>query len=247
MLAISPEDALQLPVDELAMLVLGDLVATKEWNEYSYGNRLRQDIDGGYSANADARGAVSEAMAWLHTHGMIARKIENVEPSTIFVTRWGHEALAKSLAEIRAVDRIQDNLHPLIEQRVRRQFLLGEYEQAIFVAMKAVEIRVRKLGGFSNEAIGVNLMADALKPSGPLADPNAPKSEVEGTMMLFRGAYAVLRNPSGHRELTFDDVTEASEAVMTASLLMRMLDRTEDRIRLAKLLRFDAGEDIIPG
>jgi hypothetical protein len=50
-------------------------------------------------------------------------------------------------------------------------------------------------------------------------------------MMLFRGAYAVLRNPSGHREVTFDDVTEASEAVMTASLLMRILDRVEERVR----------------
>lgn len=55
---------------------------------------------------------------------------------------------------------------------------------------------------------------------GPLADPQAPSGEVEGTMMLFRGAYAVLRNPSGRREVTLDDVTEASEAIMTASPLM---------------------------
>lgn len=39
--------------------------------------------------------------------------------------------------------------------------------------------------------------------------------------MLFRGAYAVLRNPSGHREVSFDDLTEAA---MTASLLMRTFD-----------------------
>jgi uncharacterized protein (TIGR02391 family) len=132
------------------------------------------------------------------------------------------------------VDRIQDNLHPLIEQRVRRQFLLGEYEQAIFVAMKAVEVRVRKLGGFGNEVIGVDLMTRALKVGGPLADPDGPTGEVDGTMMLFRGAYAVLRNPSGHREVSFDDVTEASEAVMTASLLMRMLDQIERRIGSAE-------------
>jgi hypothetical protein len=30
--------------------------------------------------------------------------------------------------------------------------------------------------------------------------------------------------------VSFDDVTEASEAVMTASLLMRMLDRIEKRV-----------------
>jgi uncharacterized protein (TIGR02391 family) len=167
---------------------------------------------------------------------MIARKTENNSPDSIFVTPWGHEALTKSLAEIRAVDRIQENLHPLIEQRVRRQFLLGEYEQAIFVAMKAVEVRARKLGDYSNDVIGVDLMTRALKPGGPVADPDAPSGEVDGTMMLFRGAYAVLRNPSGHREVSFDGVTEASEAVITASLLMRMLDRIEHRIELAKLL-----------
>ncbi|MFF5781672.1 TIGR02391 family protein [Streptomyces virginiae] len=69
------------------------------------------------------------------------------------------------------------------------------------------------------------------KSGGPLSDPAAPSGEVDGTMMLFRGAYAVLRNPSGHREVSFDDVTEASEAVMTASLLMRMLDKIERRLK----------------
>jgi Protein of unknown function (Hypoth_ymh) len=58
------------------------------------------------------------------------------------------------LPAIRAVERIQGNLHPLLEQRVRRQFLLGEYEQAIFVAMKAIEIRVRGLARFTNDIIG---------------------------------------------------------------------------------------------
>jgi len=230
MLTIPPEDAVQLPVDELGLLILADLVATKEWNEYNYGNLHRQDVKGGYSANAAAREAISEAIGWLRSHGMIARKTEDNNPDSIFVTRWGHRALTKSSAEIRAVDRIQDNLHPLIGQRVRRQFLLGEYEQAIFVAMKAVEVRVRRVGGFGDDLIGVDLMTRAFKAGGPLADPTAPGGEVEGTMMLFRGAYAVLRNPSGHREVTFDDVTAASEAVMTASLLMRMLDKIESRI-----------------
>jgi uncharacterized protein (TIGR02391 family) len=233
MLAIPPEEAMQLPVDELAMLVLRDLATWHEANEYNYGNSLRQDTARGYAGNLDARKAVYEAMAWLHAHGLIARKIEEHSAHIIFVTRWGHEALSRSLPEIRAVERVQENLHPLIEQRVRRQFLLGEYEQAIFVAMKAVEVRVRRLAGFTDDMIGTDLMTKAFKAGGPLADPEAPPGEVEGTMMLFRGAYAVLRNPSGHREVTFDDVTEASEAVMTASLLMRILDRVEERVDAA--------------
>jgi uncharacterized protein (TIGR02391 family) len=229
MLTISPDEALELPVDELALIVLADLVAIKEQNEYNYGNRHRQDVQGGYSRNTAALEAIGEAMGWLHAHGLIARRIENQDSNWIFVTRWGHQALKMSLPEIRGIERLQDNLHPLIEQRARRQFLLGEHEQAIFVAMKAVEVRVRKLAGYGDEVIGVDLMTKSFKAGGPLADPEAPLGEVDGTMMLFRGAYAVLRNPSGHREVAYDDVTEASEAVMTASLLMRMLDRIENR------------------
>jgi uncharacterized protein (TIGR02391 family) len=230
MIDLSPQDALDLPIDELALRVLADLIGTREWNENSYGLKYHQDVQGGYSSNRAAQEAVAEAVGWLRSHGMVARQPSNNSSDAIFVTRWGHEAAAKSLAEIQAVLRIQDNLHPLIQRKARPQFLLGEYENAIFVAMKAVEVRVRRLANYGDDVFGLDLMTQAFKPGGPLADPAIPKAEVEGTMALFRGTYAVLRNPSGHREVSFDDVTEASEAVMTASLLMRMLDRIERRI-----------------
>jgi uncharacterized protein (TIGR02391 family) len=232
MISISPSEALALPVDELALLVMADLVKTNEWNEYNYLNSYRNDQAGlGYGSNQPARGAIAEALTWLRSQAMIARTPDQTADAAIFVTRWGHQALTKSLAEVRATSRIQVSLHPLIGRKVRRQFLLGEYENAIFVALKAVEVRVRKLCGYGDEMIGVPMMTQAFKPGGPLADPAAPTGEVEGTMALFRGAYAVLRNPSGHREVSFDDVTEASEAVMTASLLMRMLDKIEARLK----------------
>jgi uncharacterized protein (TIGR02391 family) len=231
MIDIPASEALAMPVDELALVVLADLVRTRQWNEYNYLVACHADRTGlGYLDNTEAQQAIAEAMGWLRSQGMIARTPAHSADAAIFVTRWGHQALEKSLAEIRAVNRIQVNLHPLIDRKVRRQFLLGEYENAIFVALKAIEVRVRKLGGYGDEMIGVPMMTQAFKAGGPLADPTAPPGEVEGTMALFRGAYAVLRNPSGHREVSFDDMTEASEAVMTASLLMRMLDKIEKRI-----------------
>jgi uncharacterized protein (TIGR02391 family) len=151
--------------------------------------------------------------------------------SAIFVTPRGNEAISQGLRTVRAVERLEQELHPLIEQRVRRQFLLGEYEQSVFVAMKAVEVRVRELAGFGDEMIGVDLMTHAFRlTGGPLTDPAAVRGEQVGVMNFFQGAYAVLRNPAGHREVNYDDVTEASEAVATASLLMRILDRVELRI-----------------
>ena len=119
-------------------------------------------------------------------------------------------------------------LHPLVEAEARPQFLISKPEQGVFASMKAVEIRVRKLAGFGEDVIGVDLMNKAFGPTGPLTNRSAAKGEQEGTRMLFAGAYAVLRNPAGHRQVDYADLSEAAEAVQTASLLMRILDRVED-------------------
>jgi uncharacterized protein (TIGR02391 family) len=121
-------------------------------------------------------------------------------------------------------------VHALIEAKARPQFLIGEYEEGVFSSMKAVEVRVRKLGRFQDDIVGVDLMNKAFGPGGPLTDTTAVKGEQEGTRALFAGAYAVLRNPAGHREVDYSDVAEAADGVHTASLLMRMLDRVEDRL-----------------
>ncbi|MEV0470932.1 TIGR02391 family protein [Streptomyces prunicolor] len=229
MIALSPQDVLELPVDELALHVLEDMVRTNAWNSYNY--CLSYTTDEKYRAmGTHPARAVAEAMQWLLSHGMLASKPGDSNPQSIFVTRRGHQAIEQGIETVRSVNRLQDNLHPLIEAKARRQFLIGEYENAIFVSMKAVEVRVRQLAGFGDDMFGTDLMTKAFRQGGSLADPAAPAGEVVGTMMLFQGAYAVLRNPSGHREVSFDDVTEASEAVMTASLLMRMLDKIERRL-----------------
>lgn len=63
---------------------------------------------------------------------------------------------------MRAAERLEPGLHSLIEQWVRRQFLLGEFEQAIFVAMKAIEIRVRTLAGLGDDIVGVALVTPGI-------------------------------------------------------------------------------------
>jgi uncharacterized protein (TIGR02391 family) len=121
-------------------------------------------------------------------------------------------------------------LHPLIEAEARDQFLIGKPEQGVFASMRAVEIRVRKLSGLGDDAYGTDLMNKAFGPGAPLTDPAASRGEQEGTRALFTGAYAVLRNPAGHRQVDYADLSEAAEAVQAASLLMRILDRVEDRL-----------------
>jgi uncharacterized protein (TIGR02391 family) len=80
-----------------------------------------------------------------------------------------------------------------------------------------------------HDLFGVNMINQAFGTNGVLTDTTAVKGEQEGTRALFTGAYSVLRNPSGHRDVDYDDVAEAAEAVVVASLLMRILDRVEQR------------------
>lgn len=116
-------------------------------------------------------------------------------------------------------------LHPLIEAEVRPQFLIRKLDQAVFASLRAVEIRVRALAGDDDGVVGTAQMNRAFGSSGPLADPSVHPGEQEGTRALFAGAFGALRNPAGHRQVEYDDVSEAGEAVQLASLLMHILDR----------------------
>ena len=222
MLDLSDDAVAELPVDERGLSILRDLIDTQQWSEHNY---LLE-----YQQRPNAARSVAEAMAWLRGHGFIARTPRQSSSDAMFVTASGVAAVEQGIYTVRAAGRLDQGIHPLLERRVRRQFLLGEYEQAVFVAMKAVEVRVRTLASLGDEMVGVDLMSHAFRPEGSLADPDAVRGEQVGTMNLFQGAYAVLRNPAGHREVDYDDVTEASEAIATASLLMRILDRVESRL-----------------
>lgn len=225
MIDLPPDQVSSLPVDQLGLVLLADLLATDQWNEYNY--LLAADREYRVGPALDA---IAEAMAWLRARALIARKPGQTSDAAIFVTRTGQRVVKEGPKAFFAAERLQGGTHPLIEAKARPQFLISEYEQAVFASLKAVEVRVRQLGRFGDDLVGVDLINKAFGPTGPLTDPDAVKGEREGMRALFAGAYAVFRNPSGHREVNFDDVSEAAEMVLTASLLMRILDRVSLRI-----------------
>jgi hypothetical protein len=49
-------------------------------------------------------------------------------------------------------------------------------------------------------------------------------------MNLFAGAIGTFKNPLSHRQVNYDDPTEASEVVLLADLLLTLLDRTAARL-----------------
>jgi uncharacterized protein (TIGR02391 family) len=213
----------ELPIDRLALLVLRHCDKGSEWNTHNFLNSARHR-GVGYAALE----CLSEAMNWLIAQGLIARDNPR-QPSaqSMFVTRVGKRVLAEGIAGIHAAARLNVDLHKRLA-KTRTQFLMGEYELAAFAAMREVEIRVRELAKAENSLIGVKLMRGAFKPEGgPLANPDLDPGEQAGMMDLFAGVIGTFKNPPSHRQVDYNDPTEASEVVMLADLLMRILDRLQ--------------------
>jgi uncharacterized protein (TIGR02391 family) len=228
-----PVDAIELPVDDLALRLLRLI------DEQGQGHLLHRgdaslaghwlDHTGGVSDERFLR-AIGEAYDWLLFNGLIAAAPGARLSDRAYITQRGERALAESdpLNLLRAEAQIRGPLHPSIAHSVRSQYLLGRYEQAVFIALRQVEIRVRELGRFDDDLVGMDLMAQAFKPAGgKLADMTITAAEREATMALFRGAVGVFKNPASHREVDYDDAILAAEVVSLADLLLRMLDRVE--------------------
>ena len=101
----------------------------------------------------------------------------------------------------------------------------GEFDGAVFQAMKAVEVAVREASGLPNTLVGVPLMRRAFDPeNGPLTDQAAEKGEREACSALFSGAIGMFKNPQSHRDVNLDNPSEAAEIIMMANNLLRLVD-----------------------
>jgi uncharacterized protein (TIGR02391 family) len=235
------DEAVELPVDDLALRLLH---LVDDGDQVHLLNRHDATWAGSWESHPGGEGAaflhaIAEAWDWLASRLLVARRPGD-KREFAFITRRGERVLAAKdgSALLRAEERIDVDLHPIIATRVRRQFLLGEYELAALAAMREVEIRVRKLSKAGEGDIGVPLTQSAFKDGGPLADPRLEPGERKATMALFCGALGVFKNPSSHRQVEYDDPTLAAEVVLLADLLLRILDRTERRLQTAN--GFDA-------
>jgi uncharacterized protein (TIGR02391 family) len=215
----------QLAVDDLAIRLLQLAAHHQQGHLLSRSNATAPTHWGDVGSDRTLLRAVGEAWDWLYFHGLIANEPQDSSDWT-YITERGHRVAGHSnpIALVRAEARLDVELHPILEKRIRRQFLIGEYELAAFAAMREVEIRLRKMSGASESDIGVKLAKDTLKPGGTLADPELDRGEQEATMALFWGALGVFKNPPSHRQVIYNDPTLASEVVLLADLLMRMLD-----------------------
>jgi uncharacterized protein (TIGR02391 family) len=179
--------------------------------------------------------AIHEAWWWLRNHGLVVPRVGDGGPGWCEVTTRARRVLASDdgLALIHAEARLDVELHPLVAGRIRRQFILGEYELAVFAAMKTVEVRIRELSGLGADVYGVGVARRAFNPAddalGPLADPTLQLAEREAVAHLYAGALGFFKNPTTHRNVDYSDPVFASEVILFADLLLRMAERRDDR------------------
>lgn len=172
--------------------------------------------------------ALTEAWAWLEAQGLVvpapdtnggmgwrilSRRTQKMETEAEFASYRIARLLPKEL------------LHPRIADRVWGAFVRGEFDSAVFQAMKAVEVAVRDAAELSDDLLGVKLMRPAFRPEGgPLTDMQAEGGEKTARMELFAGAIGSYKNPQSHRDVNLDDPLEALEIIYFANHLLRIVD-----------------------
>jgi uncharacterized protein (TIGR02391 family) len=172
--------------------------------------------------------AISEAWLYLVAQGMIIPAIDGngVNGFSILSRRakaFENEAAFAQQKVARLLPK--EILHERFADRVWSSFIRGEYDAAVFQAMKAVEVYVRDASGLDNSFLGVKLMTEAFKPEGGvLTDAAAEGGERTARMQLYCGAIGSYKNPNSHRDVNMDDPTEAVEIILLANHLMKIVD-----------------------
>nr|WP_137830879.1 TIGR02391 family protein [Methylobacterium sp. L1A1] len=196
---------------------------------YVYAGNRQAYRDGPYPGRAYEAGlAVAEGWSWLEGQGLLVPLIG--DRHTLATEERTLSRRAREIAQeprLASTTRLlpKEALHPLIREDVWSLFHRGKYDSAVFEAMKAVEVRVREVSGLQAKDIGTHLMRKAFDPAtGPLTDHFTEPAEREARSALFAGAIGSYKNPQSHRHVALDDPGEASEIIMLACHLLRIVE-----------------------
>lgn len=214
---------LELEPDEVAAAIFPairqQVDATGQISDWNLLNHART----AYGNDAAAR--VAEGWQWLVNEGFVAHHAENM--GSWALTRRGQTvSLTVHVADARALGLLRTaGLESELARQAVPAFRRGQHDLAVFAAMREVEDRVRFHAPTLAGLVGVDLMKQAFRVGGPLADPRLAPGERSARMELFAGAMGVHRNATGHGLVDYSDPREAAEAIIVANNLLRHLAR----------------------
>jgi uncharacterized protein (TIGR02391 family) len=239
MLALSPE--------ELAGALLARLKTMRESGTLNQGlihlGNLVNDLGRAMGATAAAFApkegqvtlAVCEAFALLEAQALVVRAPDQLGSDWRTLSRRA-EAMntTEDFEKYRAARLLpRELLHHSIADAVWTSFVRGEYDTAVFQAMRHVEIATREASGADADWPGVKMARWAFKPlEGPLTDKESEAGEQQGMMDLFAGALGALKNPHSHRIVNFRSPAEAAAVIIFASQLLRIVENAKLRNEL---------------
>ncbi len=172
--------------------------------------------------------ALMEAFCWLESQVLIvpADQTNGSNGYRRLSRRGGSIGSEEDVRQFRMARQLnRELLHPAIADKVWLSFMRGDFAEAVFTAMRTVEIAVRDAAGFPEGDHGVPMIRRAFhKDNGPLRNPKQEEAEREALMHLFAGAVGSYKNPHSHRAVPMEDAREATEIVTLASHLLHIVD-----------------------
>ena len=153
----------------------------------------------------------------------------NSKADSIFITRLGNKVLESGLETIKPL--IVSMWHYMTVSTMQSHNSCSE-NMSLQLSQQCGKWKSEFANspGADSSLLGVKLMRNSFGDGGKLADSDLDSGERVGIMELFAGAIGTFKNPPSHRQVDYTDPTEASEVVLFADLLMRLLDRVEKRI-----------------
>jgi len=114
-----------------------------------------------------------------------------------------------------------------LADKVREDYLDGEYDKAVREAMVMVEDEVRTKSGQPPSAFGANLMRTAFtQPGGRLTHPDAQnQGQHDALLNLFLGTNGWYRNPIAHGPVGYSDPHQVAQILGLANLLLDLVNK----------------------
>jgi uncharacterized protein (TIGR02391 family) len=232
-LGLDIDEFLELEPDEIGLRMLPDLLSVDPrqpvgWNNYrigTYGDLHRQGIE-----EEGPRSAILARLAagwqWLRNAGFLGPHPDHSNPGDESPTAEARSADTARLADQHVMAVLREaRLDADLRARAIPIFRRGTYSAAVFQAFLELEDRVRVSSRLAR-LDGVDLMTQAFKPGGPLANGDRIGDQ-EGAMGLFRGAFGVFRNEGGHQTLAHEDPQQALALVLFVNLLLGLIPTPE--------------------